>query len=640
MDAIEPPLMEHAAAWLYRLAGRETLMLPRLLSVAAWMCAGLAILWLGTLLYSTTAARLAAAAVMMLLPFAIAASRTFQPDPLMTALTVIALALAVRYDRRPSRAWLLWFAVSGAAALIVKPMAGFFLIPPVTAMAIARRGWMRGILFGASVAVIIAGPAAAYYYAIGPPGSDYGLFTRLYRDPGFWRTWGVTLDRAIGWPFLAAAWAGVVLAAPAVRRFLAAAWIGYVTFGLAFAYRVSTHDYYSLPLIPIVALSIGAAVEAVERTSFNALFRRVVVAAGIAAAIAANGATVRAAGLLVSSAELRATAARYERIGRDVGHSERVLSLDYSYGFALMYHGPMVASNWPLSIDVALDRLAGHDAAPPIEKRLKDSGAEFFVATNQAELEHQPDLRAWLDERFTVIDRDGSPDHWQFVVYDLRRGRMSVQPDRTFLMTLADGTRWADTSVEVWSPDDAAWRIEVPDPHLFAVSPTEGRGPAIVRITPKRVTPDIDRSVEVPVFSGGSRAASATFTVRFRSIPTLPAKDPFGSVDAPAEPVALDTLPVTFQGWALDDFELRRIWAGYLDSSGRVVPVGDAKRTWMRPDVAALFPNAHDIYRDGWTLTVQPAAVAGAGQPLVLHFYAENGAGRRAEIGRRTLVAK
>jgi hypothetical protein len=46
MPAIEPPVMEHVAAWAYRLLGREDLRLPRLISIlaeagrAALLCRG------------------------------------------------------------------------------------------------------------------------------------------------------------------------------------------------------------------------------------------------------------------------------------------------------------------------------------------------------------------------------------------------------------------------------------------------------------------------------------------------------------------------------------------------------------------------------------------------------------------------
>jgi hypothetical protein len=121
-------------------------------------------------------------------------------------------------------------------------------------------------------------------------------------------------------------------------------------------------------------------------------------------------------------------------------------------------------------------------------------------------------------------------------------------------------------------------------------------------------------------------------------VAALPLTPPYGSVDAPSEPVALSAGVVTFQGWALDDFDLRRVWAEYADASGTIVSVGDAKLTWMRPDVAAVNPAANDIYNSGWVLVLEPRALARMPRPVVLHFYTQNGDGRRAEIGKRTIV--
>ena len=41
------------------------------------------------------------------------------------------------------------------------------------------------------------------------------------------------------------------------RSFLFGIWGAYLVFGLYFNYHISTHDYYSLPLIAIVAVSLA-----------------------------------------------------------------------------------------------------------------------------------------------------------------------------------------------------------------------------------------------------------------------------------------------------------------------------------------------------------------------------------------------
>jgi hypothetical protein len=82
---------------------------------------------------------------------------------------------------------------------------------------------------------------------------------------------------------------------------------------------------------------------------------------------------------------------------------------------------------------------------------------------------------------------------------------------------------------------------------------------------------------------------------------------------------------------------MRRVWIGYVDASGRVVPLGDAIRDGRRPDVAAAYPTAHDLYRAAWAFTLDPSSVRGVPRPIRLKFFGEDGSGQRAEIGRRTV---
>jgi hypothetical protein len=90
-------------------------------------------------------------------------------------------------------------------------------------------------------------------------------------------------------------------------------------------------------------------------------------------------------------------------------------------------------------------------------------------------------------------------------------------------------------------------------------------------------------------------------------------------------------------GWALDDLDLRKVSVEYADASGRVIKLGEAQQSAGRPDVAAAFPNAHDTFRPAWAYILQPSVLGAADRPVVLRFYAEDGDGRRTEIGHRTV---
>src|SRR3954447_3604948 len=98
----EPPILEYAAALVYRATGGEHLWIPRLFLSICWVTGGLLLFLLARRLASIEAA-VAALAFYLFLPFGINASRSFQPDPLMVVLAIAAVLLVVRDDAERSR---------------------------------------------------------------------------------------------------------------------------------------------------------------------------------------------------------------------------------------------------------------------------------------------------------------------------------------------------------------------------------------------------------------------------------------------------------------------------------------------------------------------------------------------------------
>jgi 4-amino-4-deoxy-L-arabinose transferase-like glycosyltransferase len=58
---VEPPLLDHVAAWGYRIAGREDLWIPRLVSAAFWVLGGLFVYLIGLRITRREGALVAAA---------------------------------------------------------------------------------------------------------------------------------------------------------------------------------------------------------------------------------------------------------------------------------------------------------------------------------------------------------------------------------------------------------------------------------------------------------------------------------------------------------------------------------------------------------------------------------------------------
>jgi len=93
----EPPIIETLVALTYRVTGGESYAIPRLWETLFWLLAGIALFDLARRAVSPWAA-LAALAFYLILPFSVQASRSFQPDPLMTSAFVVGIYFLYRWS--------------------------------------------------------------------------------------------------------------------------------------------------------------------------------------------------------------------------------------------------------------------------------------------------------------------------------------------------------------------------------------------------------------------------------------------------------------------------------------------------------------------------------------------------------------
>jgi hypothetical protein len=96
---IEPPIMERLSAWGYRLAGTDDLRIPRFLAIFFWTAGGIGLF---LLLRDVVGAKggVIGLAYYMVLPFPLYASRSFQPEPLMTAAIIFSWWAIVRWAQK------------------------------------------------------------------------------------------------------------------------------------------------------------------------------------------------------------------------------------------------------------------------------------------------------------------------------------------------------------------------------------------------------------------------------------------------------------------------------------------------------------------------------------------------------------
>jgi hypothetical protein len=418
---IEPPILERLVGWTYIQTGAERLWVARLYSLLFWTAGGIAVWALGRRLGGTAGA-LVALLFYLFLPYGVFASRSFQPDPLMAALMAFSLWAFWRWLERPVlRRAILAGGLFGAAVL-VKQVAVFPLLGGAAGLVLAGMGLKAAVRKPQAwlIAALAVLPVAAYnVYGLlvsGALGGQYSLrfFPSLWVDPAFYIRWARQVDQTVGMlPFLAvlvgAAWAGTRHG----RGLLAGLLAGYGLYGFLFAYHISTHDYYQVPLIPVVALGLAPVAEGLAG-ALRREGRRLVT--GVAA-------VALLAGCLYSLYDTRAQLRRVdyrsepevwyqlaESLGFDGGS---VIGLYDDYGVRLQYYGYITPQTWPTTGDVAMRAEAGvHGFAADF--REATAGKQFFVVTDFADLAKQPELAGQLEQFPVLLEGD------DYRVYDLR----------------------------------------------------------------------------------------------------------------------------------------------------------------------------------------------------------------------------
>lgn len=412
---LEPPVIEHLAVLAYRVAGQESLWMPKLLSALFWVVGGVFLYRVATRVASPDAALISVSAYLFV-PYSVVASTSFQPDPLMVMLLILSLDRMLRLFDTASWPNLLIAAAAATASILVKPVALFFIAGGFLALGLFHLGF-RGLLVGSKpLAFVLLGlvPGVGFYLARLTGGemheqAGWSIIPALIVDPFYWAFWLKQIHNVIGFTGLIAALLGMSLLAGGWRRgFVVGLWGSYLIYGLVFTHHIHTHDYYHLPLVPIAALSLGPLgahllrhALSVQRTS---LWRGVVWSLPMLAVLLAAGLHVRSRQDLPNY-EPKLTLAR--EIGEVVEHSTRTVVLGDGNGY-LRYYGEFAGWYWPVGGEREQMRRYGVGSAVAkdlYEKLVRAPAAEYFIVTNLAELEAQDDLRNLLLEQFQVISR-------------------------------------------------------------------------------------------------------------------------------------------------------------------------------------------------------------------------------------------
>jgi hypothetical protein len=314
-------------------------------------------------------------------------------------------------------------ALPAAAAILVRPMTVFFLLPSaLTLLWQTRRDRfpMRAVALYGVVAIL---PFVAYFtWRIGADPTYVARLSTTFApsllvDVSFYRGWARYVWMAFGPVIFIASVAGAVLApAGPMRLVLRAMWPGYVVYGVFFNLHISTHPYYQTIAVPLVACSAGAFAAWLAGLSARlGAWLAPMLAAGLMGAALAQGTFVPP---LTSS-----RIADYQSIGVAVDHSSQVIFLSEDWGTPLRYHGGLAGRYWPTRFEIQMYLPLGASGLTDIDAQSRwqalssaVGGARYFVVTDLGELSRQPDLQQLLATRFNLRT---STDRYR--VYEVRR---------------------------------------------------------------------------------------------------------------------------------------------------------------------------------------------------------------------------
>jgi hypothetical protein len=423
-DLIEPLVLETVVANTYRVIGSDPVWVARIYSSLFWVIGGLALYFLTSAMTSPDGGVLAVA-YYLFVPFGIIASRAFQPDPLMVMLILLALWAVYYWYRKPSWKTAALAGLLAGAALFVKAVALFPIIFALAAFFIVTKGF-RAAIKDPQI-WLIAGltilPTILYHiygvYIIGTMESQFQgrFFPEMWRTLGFYFNWEDMATDKVGYGAVFAALLGALLfPTPGTRALGIGLWIGYFLYGMTFPYHITTHSYYQLPLIAIVAFTlapIGALVFKPLRELKPAILVRLLVVGIMFAAIVIKVWGVR---LNLALEDYRHEPAHWANIGEILDHNQSVVGLTHDYGDRLAYYGWLTARIWPPLGQQYLRELQGK---PPIDvKKWFDDRAgnkDFFLVTMKNQFAKQPELQQLLYDNFPIYSEGNG-----YIIFDLR----------------------------------------------------------------------------------------------------------------------------------------------------------------------------------------------------------------------------
>lgn len=423
---IEPTIMENLVAATYWVVGGEYVWIARIYSAVFWSLGGIALFLLLKEMVSVDGA-LIGLIYYLFNPFGLVASRTFQPDPLMTALIIFSWWTFYRWCQTRTWKWALWTGAAAGSAMLVKSTAVFFLLGGMGLVILTERSFKETWkdLQVWTIAGLAGLPVLAYHlygvFVVGTLGKQFqGRFLPTLLTEAFYYKqildYQVTVAGHAVILIIGLLGFGYFISRKSLK-FVLGIWLGYLLYCMVFTYHSITHSYYHLPLIPLLAITLSGSIEFLlsKLRSFNDLLGYFVRFCCLVLVIL----SVSGGYFLLFSENLRNEPDFYYQVANFVPRESNKIVLSQDYGYRISYYGWIKPKVWLGTEDLVVKQLRGSSLQDFTDKfQSYVEGYDYFIITRKQEFRRQQALYEELHGNYQVHKQGGG-----YIIFDLNRPR-------------------------------------------------------------------------------------------------------------------------------------------------------------------------------------------------------------------------
>jgi hypothetical protein len=324
-------------------------------------------------------------------------------------------------DESTSYKWAIIAGLFGGFAIYIKFVAAFFVIAGGLGAALRRDPILELVRKPQVYVMVLLGilPGAMYgiygVYIAGFLGQQFGgrFIPAYFLNPSYYLGWIGMLNLVIGGIALMLGLLGLFFFEKEGRRFALGLWAGYALFGFYFNYHISSHDYYSLPLIPIVALSLAPLADLffVQLTKITTTrLKQIAITSLLIFGLFSTLWNTRAE---MKHIDYRPEVQMWTEISEQIG-DKNTAGLTQDYGSRLAYWGWKTLTSWQTYGDLIYhDDLRGSQSDFEQQFAFVASKKELFLVTDFNELDRQPFLKERLAGYPIFAEGNG------YIIFDL-----------------------------------------------------------------------------------------------------------------------------------------------------------------------------------------------------------------------------